>query len=122
MRLLKLMVIVFLIIACGTLLYQNQVLNPYPITIWLYPGYEVQLLLPIILALTLLGGAMLGFFIAMIQILSDKKETMSLRTKGRRLQVELDSLRNHAIDDDIVLYDSMLDESSNYKKEETIIE
>ena len=122
MRLLKLMVIVFLIIACGTLLYQNQVLNPYPITIWLYPGYEVQLLLPIILALTLLGGAMLGFFIAMIQILSDKKETMSLRTKVRRLQVELDSLRNHAIDDDIVLNDSMLDESSNYKKEETIIE
>ena len=52
MRLLKLIVIVFLIIACGTLLYQNQVLNPYPITIWLYPGYEVQLLLPIILALT----------------------------------------------------------------------
>ncbi len=122
MRLLKLMVIVFLIIACGTLLYQNQVLNPYPITIWLYPGYEVQLLLPIILALTLLGGAMLGFFIAILQILSDKKETMSLRTKVRRLQVELDSLRNHAIDDDIVLNDSMLDESSNYKKEETIIE
>tara|TARA_B100000700_G_C14923053_1_gene797999 strand:- start:919 stop:1269 length:351 start_codon:yes stop_codon:yes gene_type:complete len=116
------MVIVFLIIACGTLLYQNQVLNPYPITIWLYPGYEVQLLLPIILALTLLGGAMLGFFIAILQILSDKKETMSLRTKVRRLQVELDSLRNHAIDDDIVLNDSMLDESSNYKKEETIIE
>ena len=122
MRLLKLMVIVFLIIACGTLLYQNQVLNPYPITIWLYPGYEVQLLLPIILALTLLGGAMLGFFIAILQILSDKKETMSLRTKVKRLQIELDSLRNQAIEDDIVLNDSILDPSSDDNKEESIVE
>ena len=118
MRLLKLMVIVFLIIACGTFLYQNQVLNPYPITIWLYPGYEVQLLLPIILALTILSGAMIGFFIAILQILSEKKETMSLRTKVKRLQIELDSLRNHAIEDDIVLNDSIVSTSSDISKEE----
>ena len=122
MRLLKLMVIVFLIIACGTLLYQNQVLNPYPITIWLYPGYEVQLLLPIILALTLLGGSMLGFFIAILQILSEKKETMSLRTNVKRLQVELDSLRNQAIEDNIVLNDSIIDVPSDSIKEERVIE
>ena len=122
MRLLKLMVIVFLIIACGMLLYQNQVLNPYPITIWLYPGYEVQLLLPIILALTLLGGSMLGFFIAILQILSEKKETMSLRTNVKRLQVELDSLRNQSIEDDIVLNDSIIDVPSDFIKEERVIE
>jgi len=120
MKLLKLIVIVFLIIACGTLLYQNQVLNPDPITIWLYPGYEIQLLLPIILALTLLSGAMVGFFIAILQILSDKKETMSLRTKVKRLQVELDSLRNHAIKDDIVLNDSIIDISDESKEKITV--
>ena len=120
MKLLKLIVIVFLIIACGTLLYQNQVLNPLPITIWLYPGYEVQLLLPIILALTLLSGAMIGFFIAILQILSDKKETMSLRTKIKRLQVELDSLRNHAIEDDIVLNDTIVESINENKKESPV--
>ena len=122
MRLLKLIVIVFLIIACGTLLYQNQVLNPYPITIWLYPGYEIQLLLPIILALTFLGGAMIGFFIAIFQLLSEKKEMMSIRTKIKRLQLELDSLRNQSIDDDIILTNLESEHSNQANQNEEVIE
>ena len=47
---------------------------------------------------------------------------MSLRTKIKRLQVELDSLRNQAIEDDIVFNDSMLDGSSDNNKEENIVE
>ena len=65
MQLIKLIIMVVLIIGCGMLLYQNQVLNPDPITIWLYPGFEKELLLPVILALTLLCGAMVGFFIGL---------------------------------------------------------
>ena len=48
----------------------------------------------------------LGFLIALFQIISEKKDTMSLRTKVKRLQVELDSLRNYAIEDDIDIKDS----------------
>ncbi len=106
MRLLKLFVIIILIIAFGTLLYQNQILNPDPITIWLYPNYQIQLLLPIILALTFFTGSILGFLIALFQIISEKKDSMSLRTRVKRLQVELDSLRNYAIEDDIDIKDS----------------
>jgi len=106
LRLFKLFVVIILIIAFGTLLYQNQILNPDPITIWLYPNFQIQLLLPIILALTFLGGSILGFLIALFQIISEKKDTMSLRTKVKRLQVELDSLRNYAIEDDIDIKDS----------------
>ena len=106
MRLFKLFVIIILIIAFGTLLYQNQILNPDPITIWLYPNFQIQLLLPIILALTFFAGSILGFLIALFQIISEKKDTMSLRTKVKRLQVELDSLRNYAIEDDIDIKDS----------------
>ena len=106
MRLFKLFVVIILIIAFGTLLYQNQILNPDPITIWLYPNFQIQLLLPIILALTFFGGSILGFLIALFQIISEKKDTMSLRTKVKRLQVELDSLRNYAIEDDIDIEDS----------------
>tara|TARA_A100001015_G_scaffold289898_1_gene362291 strand:- start:908 stop:1267 length:360 start_codon:yes stop_codon:yes gene_type:complete len=103
---LKLFVIIILIIAFGTLLYQNQILNPDPITIWLYPNYQIQLLLPIILALTFFTGSILGFLIALFQIISEKKDSMSLRTRVKRLQVELDSLRNYAIEDDIDIKDS----------------
>ena len=106
LRLFKLFVVIILIIAFGTLLYQNQILNPDPITIWLYPNFQIQLLLPIILALTFFGGSILGFLIALFQIISEKKDTMSLRTKVKRLQVELDSLRNYAIEDDIDIKDS----------------
>ncbi len=106
MRLIKLIITVIIIIGCGMLLYKNQVLNPDPITIWVYPGFEKELLLPMILAITLLCGAMVGFFIGIFQILAQKRETMTLRSKVRRLQVELDSLRNQAIDDDLVLSDS----------------
>ena len=106
LRLLKLFVIIILIIAFGTLLYQNQILNPDPITIWLYPNYQIQLLLPIILALTFFTGSILGFLIALFQIISEKKDSMSLRTRVKRLQVELDSLRNYAIEDDIDIKDS----------------
>ena len=106
LRLFKLFVVIILIIAFGTLLYQNQILNPDPITIWLYPNFQIQLLLPIILALTFFGGSILGFLIALFQIISEKKDTMSLRTKVKRLQVELDSLRNYAIEDDIDIEDS----------------
>jgi hypothetical protein len=43
--------------------------------------------------------------LALFQIISHKSEVISLRSKFRRLQVELDSLRNQAIDDDIILSD-----------------
>ena len=45
------------------------------------------------------------FFLALFQIISQKSEIISLGSKLRRLQIELDSLRNQAIDDDIILSD-----------------
>ena len=51
-------------------------------------------------------GVLLGFFIALFQILSQKGELMSLRSKLKRLQVEIDNLRNESIDEDIMLSDS----------------
>ena len=38
------------------------------------------------------------------------------------IKIELDSLRNQAIKDDIVLNDSILDPSSDDNKEESIVE
>ena len=51
-------------------------------------------------------GVLLGFFIALFQILAQKGELMSVRSKLKRLQIEIDNLRNESIDEDIILTDS----------------
>ena len=64
----------------------------------------------IVLVGTLTAGVFIGFFIALLQIISQKSEIMSFRSKLKRLQVELDSLRNQAIDDDIEISDEYIEE------------
>ena len=51
-------------------------------------------------------GVLLGFFIALFQILSQKGELMSVRSRLKRLQIEIDNLRNESIDEEIILTDS----------------
>lgn len=67
-----------------------------------YQEFEVWVVVLGILTL----GVLLGFFIALFQILSQKGELMSVRSKLKRLQVEIDNLRNESIDEDIILTDS----------------
>ena len=69
MKLIKLIFIVILIIICGTILYQNQVLNPNPVIIWLYPNYHVDVLLPIVIAVVLICGSCIGFTVSIFQII-----------------------------------------------------
>ena len=59
--------------------------------------------------LTLSLGVFIGFIIALIQIISQKSEMFSLKSKLRRVQVELDSLRDESIEDDIILTDEVDD-------------
>ena len=54
---------------------------------------------------TLTTGVLVGFFMAFFQIIAQKSEVISTNSKLRRLQVELDSLRNQGINDDIILSD-----------------
>jgi hypothetical protein len=51
-------------------------------------------------------GVLLGFFIALFQILAQKGELMSVRSRLKRLQIEIDNLRNESIDEDTILTDS----------------
>tara|TARA_B100001750_G_C15351342_1_gene517342 strand:+ start:36 stop:395 length:360 start_codon:yes stop_codon:yes gene_type:complete len=106
MRLIKLILSVVIVIFAGIFLYENRILNPDKITLWLYPRYQLDLDFPVILALTLLLGALIGFFIAVFQILTYKRESILLKSKNKRLQVELDSLRNQAIDDELIISDT----------------
>ena len=62
-------------------------------------------------------GVLLGFVIALIQILSQKREIIYKRSKIKKLQLELNTLRNQSIDDDLVLMD---DSEENKDSEELI--
>ena len=54
---------------------------------------------------TLSIGVFIGFIIALIQIISQKAEIISLKSTLRKANNELDSLRNQDLDDDIELVD-----------------
>ena len=56
--------------------------------------------------MTLSIGVLIGFIIAIFQMISQKSEIISLKSKNRRLKSELDNLRNNAIDDDIEIEDN----------------
>ena len=56
-------------------------------------------------------GVILGFFIALVQIVSQKREIIYQRSKLKKLQSELDTLRNKNIDENLILSDDLDDES-----------
>ena len=72
-------------------------------------GYENGFNVWMVLVMTLTVGVVIGFILALFQIISQKSEVFSLKSKLRRIQAELDSLRNDSIDEDIVLTDEMDD-------------
>jgi hypothetical protein len=57
--------------------------------------------------LTLSIGVFIGFLIALFQLISQKSEIISYKSKLRRLTNELDGLRNQSIEDDIDLEDEI---------------
>ena len=73
------------------------------------PGYENGFNVWMVLVMTLTAGVIIGFLLALFQIISQKSEVFSLKSKLRRVHVELDSLRNESIEDDIILTDEVDD-------------
>ena len=61
MRLIKSLLGIIILVGSAFFLYQNQVINPEDITIWLYYDKEVTLKLPVIMAMAFLIGAIIGF-------------------------------------------------------------
>ena len=73
------------------------------------PGYENGFNVWMVLVMTLTSGVFVGFLLALFQIVSLKSEVFSLKSKLRRIQIELNSLRNESINDDILLTDEIDD-------------
>ena len=58
-------------------------------------------------------GIILGFFIGLIHIISQKRENLSYKSKIKKLQLELDTLRNQSVDDDLVLKDDLSEDNKS---------
>ena len=125
MKLLKYLVFILILIGSLIFLLQLNTLNtvdgqtisikvPYLVN---SPEYANGFNVWMVLVGTLTVGVLIGFFLALFQIISQKSEAILLRSKLRRLQVEIDSLRNQAIDDDIILSDETNSELEFTKKD-----
>ncbi len=117
MKLIKYLFWVLLLMASLVFLVQFNELNQFdgnPIAIKIpflvdIPMYEDGFKVWLVLVMTLTSGVIIGFLLALFQILSQKKEVFSLKSKLRRIHLELDSLRNQSVEDDLEIIDEMND-------------
>ena len=115
MKLLKYVFFIIILITCIIFIIQLDKLNtlesgPIMIKFPYLSSIEslrdgIQVWEAIILTLSI--GVFIGFIIALFQLISQKSEILSLKSKIRRLTNELDSLRNQSIEDDIDIEDDM---------------
>ena len=119
MKLIKYLIFVLLLMGSLVFLVKLNELNQFDgnsLTIKIpflqdMPVYEMGFNVWMVLVMTLTAGVVIGFLLALFQIISQKSEVFSLKSKLRRIQTELNSLRNESIDDEIVLTDEMDDSS-----------
>ena len=115
MKLLKYIFFVIILIICIVFVIQLNELNtinqePVKIKIPYISAIDpsddgIKVWEAIIFSITI--GVFIGFLIALFQIISQKSDNLSLKSKVRRLKNELDVLRNQSIDDDIDIEDDL---------------
>ena len=76
-------------------------------------GNDAGLKIWIFFLAVLTTGIILGFFIGLIHIISQKRENLSYKSKIKKLQLELDTLRNQSVDDDLVLKDDLSEDNKS---------
>ena len=62
-----------------------------------------------VLLMTFTLGVVLGFLISLIQMISLKSETITLKSKNKKIQIELDALRNQGLEDELEIPDDLED-------------
>ena len=62
-----------------------------------------------VLLMTFTLGVVLGFLISLIQMISLKSETITLKSKNKKIQIELDALRNQGLEDELEIPEDIED-------------
>ncbi len=87
----------------------DQVRVRLPFTESKDPGLKIWIFFLAVLTV----GVFLGFLIGLIHIISQKRENLSYKSKLQKLQLELDTLRNQSVEDDLILNDDLNQDSKS---------
>ncbi len=85
----------------------DQVMIKIPLSDKNSPGLKVWIFFLAVLT----SGIILGFLMALVRMFAIKRESIVYKNKIKKLQLELDTLRNQNIDDDLVLKDNLEEEN-----------
>ena len=121
MKLIKYLVWILLLMGSLVFLVQLNELNQFEgniLTIKIpflvdMPGYENGFNVWMVLLMTFTAGVIIGFIISLIQMISLKSETLTLKSKNKKVQIELDALRNQGLEDEIELADDIEENNSS---------
>ena len=119
MKLLKYMLFIIVLIFSIIFIIQLNELNinenlpilikiPYLINIEGF-GNGIKVWEAIIMTLSI--GVLIGFIIALFQMIAQKSEIISFKSKIRKLSSELDNLRNHDIEEESEIVDELEQDS-----------
>jgi len=97
MRLLKILILLFVILGLAVILSQNsdQIVN-----IWLMPGriYE-NVSLSTMMVVTIGIGILLGFIIGLLQIMENQRTIGTQNKQLKKLRTEINNLRHSGLDE-----------------------
>ena len=99
MRLLK--ILLGLLIVLGMAVWLSNTSSQH-VTIWLYPGNELlDINLAMALVSTLVIGILMGFVVALVQIMTQHRDITQKNRQLKTLRTELNNLRHSGLEDDI---------------------
>ncbi len=99
MRLLKILILLFVVLGLAVMLSKN---SGQAVTIWLMPGkvYE-NVSLSITLVSTIALGILLGFIIGLLQIMENQRTISNQNKQLKKLRTEINNLRHSGLDEEV---------------------
>ncbi len=99
MRLLKILILLFIILGLAVMLSMN---SGQAVNIWLMPGKVYQdVSLSTTLVVTIALGILLGFIIGLVQIMEYQRTISSQNKQLKKLRTEINNLRHSGLDEEV---------------------
>ncbi|MCK4579376.1 MAG: LapA family protein [Candidatus Marinimicrobia bacterium] len=99
MRLLKILLLLFVVLALAAILSKNA---GQQVNVWLYPGQEYEnVSFSTAMVITTAIGILLGFFVGLLQIMEYQSRIGQQTKQLKKLRTEINNLRHSGLEGDI---------------------
>ncbi len=99
MRLLKLLILLFVVLGLAVMLSMN---SGQTVNIWLMPGKVYEDVSLVTMLVTTIGlGILLGFIIGLVQIMENQITISNQNKQLKKLRIEINNLRHSGLDEEI---------------------